>query len=112
MSGPTLSAADVADELGRSTGWLYDNWRRLAKKDRFPHPLLGGAVPMTWSRAQVYAWLDRDLPREQRIAAAAIRAAEAAVAGVRHGSRDETRVAEDRADLDQKYASLPAESDA
>lgn len=109
MAGPTLSAAEVAEELGRSTGWLYEHWRTLAKQQRFPHPLLGGATPLTWSRAQVYAWLDRDLSRDQRIAAAAIRAAEAAAAGVRHVTRDETQVADDRAALDRQFASQTVE---
>lgn len=109
MSGPTLSAADVADELGRSTGWLYDNWRGLTKREQFPHPLLGGAVPLTWSRAQVYAWLDRDLSREQRIAAMAWRAAAAAAAGARLSTRDEAALAQDRAELDQQFASQQQE---
>jgi predicted DNA-binding transcriptional regulator AlpA len=77
MSGPTLTLAEVAQELGRSPDWLYENWRRLLRTERLPRPLQM-QHPYIWSRAQIYAWIDRDLPAEQRIAAAAYRAAETA----------------------------------
>ena len=99
----TLSAADLAETLGRSADWLYDNWRRLCEAEKMPKPLHGGATPLTWSRAHIHAWLDRDLPRETRLAAAAIRAAEAAAAGARLLGPHERMESDARAYLDEKF---------
>lgn len=73
-----MTAEELGDELGRSTSWIYDHWSLLAKRDRMPHPLHGQARPLVWSRAQIYAWLDRGLTPPQRLAAQAYRAALAA----------------------------------
>lgn len=81
---PTLTIDEVATELGRSATWVYDHWRGLVAAERMPKPLLDGTPPLRWSRAQIYAWIDRDLSREQRIAAAAFRAALAAASETRH----------------------------
>lgn len=81
MPGPTLTAHELAEELGRSAQWVYDNWRAQVEAKRLPRPLLGGERPLTWSAAQVYAIIDQSLTREQRIAASAFRAAAAAAAG-------------------------------
>lgn len=100
MPGPHMTVTELADELGRSTSWLYEHWRTLSRRERMPHPLHTGASPMVWSRAQIYAWLDRGLSREQRLAAAAYRAAAAAAAGTRHVSADAMADDESRARLD------------
>lgn len=83
MPGPTLTAAELAAELGREVNWIYANWRELAANKKLPRPLHGGTKPLAWSRAHVYAYLDKDLPAALRANAAAIRAAAAAAAG--HG---------------------------
>ncbi len=76
MSTRALTAADVAAELGRSTGWLYENWRDLAADHDMPRPLHDGTPPLAWSAAQFYAWQDKELPANIKHLAAAIRAAE------------------------------------
>lgn len=104
MPGPALSAGELAEELRRSERWLYDRWRDLCKKHGMPAPLLAGATPLTWSRAQIYAWLDRDLTPQQRLAAQAYRAAAAAAAGARHIPADTLIEDEHRAALDRRFA--------
>lgn len=103
MPGPTLSAEELGEELGRSTSYVYEHWKRLVKKEHLPHPLNSGASPLMWSRAQVYAWLDRELSREQRLIAQAYRAAAAAAANTRHTTRAELDDAEWRARLDARF---------
>jgi predicted DNA-binding transcriptional regulator AlpA len=103
MSGPALSAEDVAEELNRSVSWLYVNWRGLVSDHQMPPPLLNGQSPLSWSRAQIYAWLDRDLPKDMKQAAAAYRAAAAAAANIRHTPRSALQDAEDQAALDRRY---------
>lgn len=105
MPGPTLTAEELAEELGRSVSYVYEHWRRLKKEDRLPHPLNGGKPPLVWSRAQVYAWLDRGLDKEARIAAQAYRAAAAAAASTRHVPAATLEEERWRAHLDQKFAS-------
>lgn len=104
MPGPTLTAAELAAELGRPAAWLYANRDRLQAREKMPAPLHGGAQPLTWSRAQIVAWLDRALTPQQRIAAAAFRAAAAAAATTALVS--DTSLEEDaaRIKLDRIYA--------
>lgn len=106
MATPTMTAAELADELGRSTDWLYDNWPDLCRRQRMPRPL-HGKPPLVWQRAQIYAWLDRSLTREQRISAAAYRAAldaaQTATGDARPGS-EAAQIAEHRARLDARFA--------
>ena len=78
MPGPTLTVDELAEEIGRKTSWVYDNWRAEAAAGRLPQPLHDGRPPLIWSRAQVVAIIDRGLSRPVRIAAQAYRAAEAA----------------------------------
>jgi hypothetical protein len=78
----TLTTAEVAAELGRSLDWLYRNWLALHEDEGMPGPIHGGQrarEPMVWSAAQLWAWLDRDLPPPMRAATAAFRIAEAAM---------------------------------
>jgi predicted DNA-binding transcriptional regulator AlpA len=112
MPGPHLTAEELADELGRSVSWLYANWRSLTKKERLPHPLHSANSPLIWSRAQVYAWIDRDLDKGQRVAAQAYRAAAAAAACTVHISPH--ALADDawRAKLDARFATPTETSDA
>lgn len=69
-----MTVADIAREFGRSPDWVYEHFPRLVAEKKLPKPLIekGG---LTWSAAQVYALLDKDLTREQRATAAAFRAA-------------------------------------
>ena len=103
MSGPTLSADELAEELGRSVAWLYGKWDVLVSQHGLPMPLLAAKPPLTWSRAQVYAWLDKDLPKDMRLAAQAYRAAAAAAANARHVPAAALRDELDRTDLDRRY---------
>lgn len=81
MPGPTLTPAELGEELGRSEAWLREKWRELVAAKLLPSPLMEGHGPLRWSRAQVYAYLDKPLPPPQRLAAQAYRAAAAAAAG-------------------------------
>jgi len=104
MPGPTLTVAELADELGRSQSWIYEHWQAEAKAGRLPRPLNAGKSPLTWSRAQVYATQDRDLSPIQRIAAQAYRAAAAAAAAAPHVDRSQIEDAAWRAKLDAKFS--------
>lgn len=104
MPGPTLSADELADELGRKSSWVYDNWQRLRKEQRLPAPLNGGEAPLRWSRAQIYAWIDRGLTRSERIAAQAYRAAAAAAEGVRHTGDDALAIEEATARIGERLS--------
>lgn len=75
MPGPTLTVDELGAELGRSPAWVYEHWRAEVAARRLPPPLNAGGTPYVWSRAQVYAVLDRGLTAAQRHAAAAHRAA-------------------------------------
>jgi predicted DNA-binding transcriptional regulator AlpA len=104
----TLGAADLARELGRSRSWIYEHWPALVKDQAMPRPLHNGEHPLTWSRAHIMSWLDRDLPAKQRIAAAAFRAAESAAQAARPATRAEISVEEHRQRLEEKLATPAA----
>jgi hypothetical protein len=102
-----LTADQVAAEFGRPKEWLYDNWRKLVRDKKMPRPL-HDAGTLSWSAAQFYAWLDRDLPKDQKAAVAALRAvytaATAAHAG--HDPRADDEAAEIerwKEGLDRRY---------
>lgn len=101
--GPAMGARELAAELNRSETWLYEHWRDLVAAGRLPPPLLGGQSPLSWSRAHVYAVLDKPLPAAARTMAMAYRAAAAAAAGAPHVAADNLRELEDRAALDQRF---------
>lgn len=103
MPGPTLTADELAEELGRKSSWLYDNWRAEVEARRIPPPLNGGRAPLTWDRAQVHAVRDKALAPAERLAAAAIRAAYAAAEETRLTHAGNGRVVSDRAALDQRF---------
>lgn len=100
MTSLTFSAAELAAELGRSLDWFYDNWPRLVTDKALPPPLHNGAQPLRWSRAQVYAVLDRALSKDQRAHAAAYRAALDAAGG---STREAQAIAASRARLDERF---------
>lgn len=100
----TLSATQLAEELGRSREWLYDNLDRLYSADKMPRPLHGGAPPLTWSRAHIIAWIDRDLEPWQKLAAVGYRAAVAAATAARLPTRGELSIAEHQAQLADRLA--------
>ena len=79
--------------------WLHDNRAKL-EKNGMPSPLPGDR-PLVWDRAQIYAWKDRNLRRELRIAAMAYRAAEEAA---RNSTMTDDVEAADRARLDAIFA--------
>lgn len=103
----TLTAAQVAAELGRSKEWLYDNHARLAREKKMPPPVSEGGT-LAWSAAQFYAWLDRTLPKELRQAAAAFRAAyaaaESAYAGHRPPAGSDADIERWKDQLDRRFA--------
>ena len=80
MPRETYTLAELAEALGRTKAWLYDNWRKEVAAKRLPCPLHGGVPPLVWSRVQVHAVLDASLPPKAQRAAAALRIAEAALA--------------------------------
>lgn len=99
-----LTAEQVAAELGRSKEWLYDNWKQMVRKQKMPKPTIDNGGGLAWSAAQFYAWLDRDLSKEMKAAAAAFRAAFEAYS--RHNIAGDNEAAEiDRwkAMLDQRF---------
>lgn len=98
-----MGARELAAELNRSETWLYEHWRALVQDGRLPPPLLGGQSPLSWSRAHVYAVLDKALPKPAQAMAMAYRAAAAAAAGAPHVAADSLRELEDRAALDQRF---------
>lgn len=76
----SISRSQAAAELGVSDDWLRRNWERLVLNEGMPAPIAGGrhnqdTQRQMWKAAQFYAWLDRNLPEEQRVAAASFRAA-------------------------------------
>lgn len=109
MPGPTLTADELAETLGRKPGWIYDHWSDLVARKRMPKPL-HDAAPLIWDRAQIYAWLDRALPAADRAAAAAYRAAlEAAHATLREHTGD-AAVTAARRQMDEKYGQPKAQA--
>lgn len=103
MPGPILNAEELAEELGRTKSWLYEHWRELVSEKRLPPPLLGGAMPLTWDRAQFYAFKDRTLTRPEQVAAAAYRAARDAADNSRVVATRSRRVVSDASALDAKF---------
>jgi len=104
MPGPTFTVAELADEIGRSASYVYEHWRDLAKRREIPHPLNGGGSPLVWSRAQVYALIDKGLTRDERIAAAAFRAAAAAASETRITGKADLNVIDAAQILDRRFA--------
>lgn len=101
MAARSLTATQVAAELGRSRDWLYDHWRNLVAHEKMPPPV-GEAGCLAWNSGQFYAWLDRDLAPQQRAAAAAYRAAMDAYRGEQDPA-DTNYVAHRRAALRQQF---------
>ncbi len=104
MPGPTLTVSELAEEIGRKPSYVYEHHREMAKRREIPHPLNGGAAPLAWSRAQLYALLDRGLTREERIAAAAFRAAAAAANQTRLTSAGDLEAIEASEKLNARFA--------
>jgi predicted DNA-binding transcriptional regulator AlpA len=101
MAARSLTALQVAAELGRSRDWLYEHWRDLVAREKMPPPV-GEAGCLAWNAAQFYAWLDRDLTLAQRAACAAYRAAMDAYRG-EPDPADTTYIAHRRAALRQQF---------
>jgi hypothetical protein len=88
MPSRALTAAEVAKEFGRSKSWLHENWRQLVAKRIIPPPLIEEGHP-TWSKAQLWAYLDKPLPTEFQSLIAAHRAAlDAAAAPIDRDASD------------------------
>jgi predicted DNA-binding transcriptional regulator AlpA len=101
MAARSLTATQVAAELGRSRDWLYANWRQLVTDEKMPPPV-GEQGCLAWNAAQFYAWLDRGLTPAQRAACAAYRAAMDAYRG-EPDPADTTFIASRRAALRQQF---------
>lgn len=101
----TLLAQDVAAALGRSVDWLYTHWRDLVEKQGMPRPIHGGGRggDLIWSEIQFYCWLDRDLPKDLREHAAAMRAAIIAIRGSPRASDDARRIDDWKRKLDERF---------
>lgn len=103
-SDPTLTVRETAKLIGRSADWLYRNWRHLHGTDGFPPPILshsGKGGGLTWSRLQVYAWLDRELAPELAERVAVLRLAADALAGADPAADSE--IARWRTHLDREF---------
>lgn len=61
MPARALTAEELAAEFGRSKQWIYEHWKRLVAEGRLPPPLME-AGHLVWSKAQVWAYLDKPLP--------------------------------------------------
>jgi hypothetical protein len=96
-----LTLQEVAEELGLPTRRFYIIWRQMVAKQGFPRPLVDGETPK-WCPAQLYAWMDRGLTKQQRVAAAAYRAAFEAV-NQPDASLIDTSVTERRSALEARF---------
>lgn len=102
MTRRALDAEEVASEFGRSRAWMYENWRRLVADGALPPPVIE-AGHLVWSAAQVYAYLDKELPPKLRGLVAAHRAAlEAAAAAPAERVAGEA-IARGREKLDRRF---------
>lgn len=102
MPSPALTAAEVAAEFKCSKTWIYDNWRRLVAEKRLPPPIMETGH-LVWSAAQVYAYLDKKIPKDLRPFVAAHRAAMNAAASA-PADREATEDVEYwREKLDRRY---------
>ncbi|MFP3921950.1 MAG: hypothetical protein ACLFU3_09625 [Dichotomicrobium sp.] len=102
MTARALTLNEVAAELGRSPSWLASNWKKLVARHGMPAPVIEGGL-LSWSAAQLYAWMDRDLPDDLKPVAAAYRAALAAAADPSARiTADETQAWRDH--LNRKFA--------
>lgn len=107
MPGPTLNAAEMAEELGRDVAWVYRHWRSEVERGAIPRPLHDGGGALVWNRAQVYAVIDRHLPGELRAAAAAYRAALAAAARIPlTGADEDLEIEVNRAALRRRFGKV------
>lgn len=103
MTARALTAEEVAAEFRRSKTWIYENWQRLVAEGRLPPPLIE-AGHLVWSKAQVWAYLDKDLPLKMRPLVAAHRAAEEAAASAPADYATGDAIERDRAALDRQFA--------
>jgi hypothetical protein len=103
MPARALTVDEVAAEFGRSKGWFYENWKRLVAHGALPPPV-SEAGHLVWSAAQVYAYLDKDLPPKFRALVAAHRAAldAAAAAPAERVASDE--VERSRSQLNRRFS--------
>jgi hypothetical protein len=104
MPTRALTAEEVAKEFGRSKAWLYQNWERLVRERIIPPPLIEEGH-LTWSKAQLWAYLDKPLPKEFQSLVAAHRAAldAAAVSQIERGTAD--AIERGREKLSRRFAS-------
>lgn len=96
-----MTMGEVARELGWSYKRFREGWRQLVNQEKLPAPLLG-AEPPRWSAAQMYAFLDKKLTKQQRAAAAAYRAAFEAASAPDASLLDQT-VSTQTAALEARY---------
>ena len=103
VTSRALTAAEMGAEFGRSAAWIYANWERLVSDNIIPPPLKE-AGHLVWSKAQVWAYLDRDLPPKMRSLVAAHRAAEEAAAKAPADYAAGDVIERDRAELNRRAA--------
>lgn len=58
-----LNVEDVSHILNRSTSWVYQNYKKKHKKDKFPLPLQD-SYSLLWDSQAVDIWLNLHLPSE------------------------------------------------
>lgn len=102
MISRAMSAEEVAAELGYSKSWVYENWKRLVAEGKLPPPL-HEAGHLVWSKAQVWAYLDRSLPKDMRALTAAHRAALEAASVPPAKRYAEITIEQHRAELDREF---------
>lgn len=109
MTTRALTIHDIGRELGRTADWVSRNWDKLVREGKLPPPLLEGGPP-TWDAAQVYAVRDRKLTPQQRVFAAAFRAAQDAAATAPAERLHENEIARDRERLDRRFSGKGADA--
>jgi hypothetical protein len=102
MTDRALTAEQLAAEFDRSKAWIYENWQRLVAEGKLPPPLIE-AGHLVWSKAQVWAYLDKKLPKDIRPYVAAHRAAFDAAAAAPKDHAEGDRIARDRERLDRRH---------
>jgi hypothetical protein len=108
MTDRALTAEQVAAEFGRSKGWLYDNWQRLVAAGKLPPPLME-AGHLVWSKAQLWAYLDKPLPPKMYALVAAHRACLDAAPAAMAKRVTGDAIERDRGRLDHRFANQSPE---
>lgn len=96
----TLTLRETAAAIGRSPDWFGRHWRDLVRDHGMPPPLPPADAHPVWSRLQIEAWLDQDLPPALARRVTVLRQVEAAVAADPEASLEVLRA---RDEMDRRF---------